>query len=90
VENLHNCRASWEAKEGVSEAFRGRTVWSGLVDVFRLDGHPEAHRAYAWEEPPDQEGGRPRIFAVLEAGPVKSAADAVRASIVQRERERRA
>jgi hypothetical protein len=60
------------------------------VEVFALEGHPDAERAYAWEEPPEEEGGKARVFAVLEAGPVKSAADAVRASLIQRERERRA
>lgn len=74
----------------VRETFVGRVVWEGEVQVFALDGHPQAKLAYAWTEPPEQEGGGPRVFVVLGVAPVRDAATAVRASIVQREREKRA
>ena len=79
LENLHNCRAIHFATVPVHEVFRGQTVWQGDVETFDLTGHSNAKRAYAWsEKPPNGE----RFFAVLEIPPIKSALDAVRASIV--------
>jgi hypothetical protein len=79
LEHLHNCGAIHCATVPVHEVFRGQTVWQGDVEVFDLTGHPKAKRAYGWsEKPPNGE----RFFAVLETPPIKSAMDAVRASIV--------
>jgi hypothetical protein len=61
----------------VKEVFRGETVWEGIVEVFDLAGHPKASRVYAWKNEPDHH------VTVLHLGPIKSAADAVRAAIVQ-------
>ena len=89
ITRLHGGRATWAEDVPVTETFRGEVVWSGVVQVYRLEGHPEAQRAYAWSEPVEGSERR-RVFAVLEAGPVRSAAEAVRASLIQREREKRA
>jgi hypothetical protein len=63
----------------VHEVFRGQTVWKGDVEIFDITGNPKADCAYAWsEKPPNGE----RFFAVLGTPPIKSALDAVRASIV--------
>jgi hypothetical protein len=79
LEHLHNCGAVHRETVPVHEVFRGQTVWSGDVEVFDIKGNPNAARAYAWsEKPPNGE----RFFAVLEKPPIKSALDAVRASIV--------
>jgi hypothetical protein len=75
IQATHGAKgASLVARERVVERFQGETVWEGEVLVFELQGHPTAARCYAWEV--DGE-----VTAVLEAGPVKGAADAVRASI---------
>jgi hypothetical protein len=67
------------------ETWEGETVWDGEVQVFDLDGHPEASRCYAWSH--ETEGGKRRFFAVLHKPPVDSPAAAVRAAIVQQHRE---
>ena len=86
VEGLHGGRAIFNRKEHVHETFQNQTVWEGTVHVFDLEGHATASVAYAWsEEVPDTD--RRRFVAILHAGPVSSAADAVRASIVQKYRE---
>ena len=59
----------------VVETSKGKTVWEGEVLVFRLRGHPTARRCYCWEV----DG---QVTAVLEVPPVRSARDAVRASIM--------
>lgn len=59
-----------------------------VVQVFDLEGHPKATRAYAWSSPIEGSDKR-RFFAVLHMGAIKSPADAVRAAIVAEHRERK-
>lgn len=84
VGRLHGCQARWVETVAVHEEHGSRPVWEGTVEVFALDGHPQATRCYAWEEPPEHEGGKAKVYAVLEVPPIRSAADAVRASIAAR------
>jgi hypothetical protein len=56
------------------------------VQVFALSGHATANTSYTWSAPVGDTHNR-RFFAVLPLGPVQSARDAVRASIVQTYRE---
>lgn len=70
----HGAKSRLVARERVHEQHQGQTVWIGEVLVFELLDHPSATRCYAWEV--DGE-----VTAVLGEGPVKSAADAVRAAI---------
>ncbi len=79
--NLHGCESTWVRSEAVHETFKGETVWAGQVDVFQLQGHPEAETAYAWSYITDEKSGKRRFIAVLGIPPINSAADAVRASI---------
>jgi hypothetical protein len=88
VFDLHGCDSRWVGSFPVTVINDSETAWDGRVQAFDLIGHSEASRAYFWEEPPEEAGGRPQIFAVLEAGGVKHAVDAVRASIAQRKREK--
>ncbi|SRR5258706_12706369 len=81
VEGLHNCKAKYKEKIHVKETFGDRVVWDGDVYVFELQNHPSAKLAYAWSSPIEGSSKR-RFYAVLHADPVKSAQDAVRASII--------
>ena len=76
IQATHGAQAQLTGRERVHERFRGETVWEGEVLVFQLQGHPEASQCYAWEL--DGE-----VTAVLAVDPVKSAADAVRAAIME-------
>jgi hypothetical protein len=78
VEATHGCKAAHESSELVMEQFRGQTVWDGLVELFRLTDHPQAHRCYAWSF---IDNGEPRYVTVLELPPVNSPSTAVRAAI---------
>ena len=68
----------------VREAFKGITVWEGVVHVFDLADNPKAKRAYAWSHAMDD--GRRMFFAVLHMGPVTGPVEAVRAAIVAERR----
>jgi hypothetical protein len=79
---LHNCSATWRESVPVHEVFRGQTVWKGEVEVFDLQGHPKAKRAYGWSHPEGQDDKGERFVTALEIPPVVSAETAVRVSIV--------
>lgn len=82
VEGLHHCKASYKERTHITEKFGDKVVWDGDVYVFELQDHPTAKLAYAWSSLVKDSNKR-RFFAVLHAGPVKSAQDAVRASIAK-------
>jgi hypothetical protein len=80
----HGCKARWFLSIPVREELPGRTIRRVSVEVFALHGHPTASCAYAWEEPADVEGGKPKVYTVLHEHSIRSAADAVRASLAER------
>lgn len=45
---LHGCTATYLETVAVTETFQGETIWQGEVEVFEIEGHPKAKRAYAW------------------------------------------
>jgi len=79
--DLHGCKAKWIESVPVKETFEGETVWEGVAEAFNFRDHPTGKRCYAWSHRIGHSRKR-KFFAVLHEGPVKSARDAVRASIV--------
>ena len=86
IRDLHGCDSTWAESVPVTETFQGQTVWQGVVEVFDLHGHPTATRCYAWSHTVDDSEKR-RDVAVLHQEPVDSPEAAVRAAIVQEQRE---
>jgi hypothetical protein len=85
VESQHGCTATHMQSVPVKETFDDKTVWEGIVHVFRIHGHPKAQQAYAWSSPIEGSDKR-RFFAVLHVPPITSPAAAVRAAIVAEQR----
>ena len=85
VESQHGCTATLIQAVPVKEVFAGKTVWEGIVHVFKIHGHPQASQAYAWSSPIEGSDKR-RFFAVLHQPPITSPANAVRAAIVAQQR----
>jgi hypothetical protein len=83
----HGCAATFVQSVPVNETFGDKTVWEGIVHVFRLIGHPTAKQAYAWSSSIEGSNKR-RFFAVLHQPPVTSPAEAVRAAIVAEQRSK--
>lgn len=76
IQELHKCGAVWRVSVPVREAFRGKTLWRGDVEVFHLTGHPRAKRCYGWTH------GEPEEFVtILELPPVDSPQSAVRVGV---------
>jgi hypothetical protein len=74
VERAAECPATHLESATVVEGFRDQIMWQGVVEVFALDGHAKAKRAYGWQD-------GERFVAVLEIPPVDSPNTAVRAAI---------
>jgi hypothetical protein len=79
IRHLHGCEAVYVESICVHEAFQGKTVWDGEVQVFDLLGHPTPSRCYAWSHATT--GQKRRFVLVLHTHPVDSPVAAVRASI---------
>lgn len=84
---LHGAKAKHTKSVPVKETFEGQTVWEGVVEVFELEGHPNARIAYAWAHGADDPKKSKQFVTVLSVPPVTSPEKAVRAAIVQEYRE---
>ena len=87
IRRLHGVESSHIETVPVKEVFGGQTVWDGKVEVFKLHGHPKAHKAYAWVHDTDNPQRPRRHVTVLHIPPVTSPQLAVKAAIVQEYRE---
>lgn len=83
---MHGGTASLAQSVPVRETFEGQMVWTGVVRIFDLAGHPAAARAYAWSSPIERSDKR-RFFAVLHTARISSPVEAVRAAIVAEHRK---
>ena len=79
VERAAGCAAAHLESVVVVEAFRGQTMWEGMVEIFTLKGHAKAKRAYGWKT---GKGEAANYTAVLELPPVDSPNTAVRVAIL--------
>lgn len=82
IRRLHGCGSRHVESVPVNEMFQGKPVWQGVVEVFDLESHPTAKRAFAWKHASGALEGGARFVAVLAVPPVTTALDAVRAAIV--------
>jgi len=74
--HLHKANANHVGSVPVDEAFQGKTIWKGDVEVFDLTGHPKAKRCYGWTY------GEPEEFmTILELPPVTDAQSAVKVGV---------
>jgi hypothetical protein len=83
VEKAAECPATHLESASVVEGFRDQIMWQGVVEVFALQGHAKAKRAYGWQSGEDKDA---RFVAVLEIPPVDSPNTAVRAAIASKVR----
>lgn len=87
IHHLHGATAAHLESVPVTESFNGEAVWDGVVEVFRLKGHPKTNRVYAWIHATDDPAHPKRHVTVLHIPPVVSPRKAVQAVIVQEFRE---
>jgi len=87
IRRLHGAAAKHLESVPVKETFQGQTVWDGIVEVFRLKGHPKTDRVYAWMHDTDDPKRPKHHVTVLHIPPVVSARTAVQAAILQEYRD---
>ena len=87
IHHLHGATATHLESVPVMESFKGETVWDGIVEVFRLRGHPKTDKVYAWIHATDYPAHPKRHVTVLHIPPVVSPQTAVQAVIVQEFRQ---
>jgi hypothetical protein len=87
IHHLHGARAKHLESVPVTESLQGKTVWDGVVEVFRLKGHLKADGVYAWIHHTDDPAHPKRHVTVLHIPPFVSPQTAVQAAIVQEFRE---
>jgi hypothetical protein len=87
IRYLHDADAEHVESVPVKETFQGATVWDGVVEVFRLMGHPKAKFAYAWAHETGNPESPKRHIAVLHIPPIISPETAVRTAIIKDQRE---
>ncbi len=81
IHKLHGATATHRESVPVTETFNGQTIWNGIVEVFDIEGHPKANRAYAWSHETDDPEHPKRHVTVLHIPPAISPLMAVRLAI---------
>jgi hypothetical protein len=67
----------------VTEKWKGKTVWEGVVEVFDLTGHPDTNRVYSWSHETDDPRHPVNHVTVLHIPPAVSPELAVRTALLQ-------
>lgn len=82
IRRLIHCESRYIRSVTISETFLSfakKKVWEGKVEIFEVNGHPQAERVYAWSDTVGEEGTW--YVVVLEIPPVRSPETAVQAAI---------
>jgi hypothetical protein len=87
IRHLHNAKAKHLESVPVVEKFQGKTVWDGVVEVFRLKGHPKTDRVYAWIHYTDDPKHPKQHVTVPHIPPVVSPQTALQGAIIQEFKE---
>jgi hypothetical protein len=90
IHKLHGGRAKHIESVPVTELFQGQLVWDGVVEVFKLKGHPKTDKVYAWSHDTDDPAHPKRYVTVLHIPPAISPLMAVRTAIAAEVRNARA
>jgi hypothetical protein len=48
IEHRANCKATYAQTQPVKVAADGKVLWKGKVEIYRLEGHPQAQLAFGW------------------------------------------
>ncbi|QIF01078.1 hypothetical protein [Roseimicrobium sp. ORNL1] len=80
VRVAHGVEAHHEGSVRVHVVMDGTTIWEGYVEIYTLEGHPEASRAFAWGREDEEEV---HFISVLNVAPIRTPTDAVRAAIAR-------
>jgi hypothetical protein len=66
----------------VTETFEGETIWTGEVEVFDFEDHPEAKRVFVWPYDYEDSEKPTQHIKVLQIPPATTPESAVKEAIV--------
>lgn len=81
IQENHNCTPTHFRSIYVEEGPEENPLWKGYVEVFTLEGHPEAEIAYGWWE----EEAEVNLVTILALTPTANAKKAVQAYLMSLE-----
>jgi hypothetical protein len=81
IQKGYGCKAVFKETVPVKETFQGKTIWEGEVEVFEIEGHPQAKYCYGWGF---DEGKKTELATVLGIPPINNPQSAVKAYIVSK------
>ncbi len=82
IKNTHECDSEHIESVPITETYKEKVVWSGVVEVFSLIDHPKASICYAWGHHIETGNKKSRYITVLNLPPIDSPLKAVRVAIV--------
>jgi len=82
IQQVHGVSSEHIETVPVTEQFQGANVWEGNVEVFALSDAFTGRKCFAWSCYDEHPRKQRRYVTVLDAPHVRSAEEAVRASIV--------
>jgi len=78
ISQRHGSGAEHIRSVPLCEKLKGKIIWEGTVEVFRLTGHPKTNRCFAWSsDKTDDED----VVTVLGISPVVGPATAVQSTL---------
>jgi len=80
ISQRHGSPAEHIRSVSICEKVKGKIIWQGIVEVFRLTRHPKTNRCFAWNSPDSDEC----VMTVLGISPVVGPATAVQSTLSER------
>ncbi len=85
IERKAQCAVKYLHTQPLRLVADGQVTWKGKVEVFQLDGHPEARIAFGWGIPVD--GNKTEFFTVIGVPPLETPIMAVKAYLASKSRD---
>jgi hypothetical protein len=86
IRSQHGCDSRHLSSIPVHLAFKGQTIWDGIIEFFSVAGHPKAKECYAWASLLETGRKSETFFAVLCSPQISTPMAAVR-SVLAKELE---
>ncbi len=84
IERKAQCAVKYLHTQPLRLVEDGLITWKGKVEVYQLDGHPEAKIAFGWGMPVDE--NKTEFITVIGRPPLETPAMAVKAYLASRDR----
>ena len=84
IERKALCQVKYLNTQPLRLVADGQITWKGNVEVFQLDGHPEAKIAFGWGVPVDE--NKTEFITVIGRPPLETPVQAVKAYLASKDR----